>query len=372
MKILMTFSAVDYSGAPKMLVWVAGALADRGHDVTILTYNPARTQQPLPRNVRHVCFQTVKSRSRIRRNTWDLFRTLKMQFDFVKKNRFDVIISFLDTVGYVYILANRLFGHAKMIVSERVDPYAYSGLNARLRFFLMSLADCVVFQTEGAQAFFRHRSRKLYSRSRVIPNPVVVKPDISEHLDRFRVRAAQRRSCIVTAGRLKLKQKRQDILIRAFLKVHEKHPELELFIYGEGKDRDRIQKLIDDAHAQSCIFLPGQVTNIEERIFDARLFVLSSDYEGIPNALIEAMLLGVPSVSTDCSPGGAALLIKNGENGFLVPRGDADALSEKMLDLIENPALADRFSDEAPKIQSRFSEAAIGDMWSQLMQEINN
>lgn len=118
--------------------------------------------------------------------------------------------------------------------------------------------------------------------------------------------------------------------------------------------------------------LPGRTDHVEEEIFKAAAFVLTSDFEGIPNALIEAMSIGVPSVSTDCSPGGAALLIRDGENGFLVPRGDTEEIAKKLGIIVSNAETANQFSRTAVSIATIFSESSISEKWESFFNGILN
>ena len=225
-----------------------------------------------------------------------------------------------------------------------------------------------MFQTKGAQEFFKNEEC-IYKNSAVIPNPVILS-QTAKALNAQRPKYEERDNRIVTVGRLSILQKRQDLLLKAFAIVHNTHPELELVIYGDGQDKNEIQSMIDEAGLGSCVTLAGRTDEVEKNIYNARAFVLTSDFEGIPNALIEAMSLGVPSVSTDCSPGGAALLIRDGENGYIVPRGDANAVADRLLEIIENRDIAEKFSANSPRIAQDFSEAAIANMWENYFREI--
>ena len=231
----------------------------------------------------------------------------------------------------------------------------------------MGCADGVVFQTEGARAHF---PGKIYDNSTVIPNPAVIKPAVAENLSKYLHTCEERDNRIVSVGRLSIVQKRQDVLLGAFRIVYEKYPQMQLVLYGDGEDREKIRALAEEMGLADCVVLAGNTNQVEENICTARAFVLTSDYEGIPNALIEALSVGVPAVSTDCSPGGAALLIRDGENGFLVPRGDAQAVADRLLKVVEEPQLADHFSAEGPKIIEEFSEDRIADLWEQYFKSI--
>ena len=210
----------------------------------------------------------------------------------------------------------------KMVYSARNDPSRnYSFVSRFMRWFVVRYADGIVFQTNQAMNFF---SSKIQKKSIVIPNPTYIKkgeyklPKVRENK-------------IVTVGRLEL-QKNQKMLIEAFSKVKSVYPNMRLEIYGEGSQRQELEKLIRRLNLCDSVFLMGTCKDIFHKICDAKLFVLSSDFEGMPNALIEAMSLGIPSISTDCPCGGPSMLIKDGVNGYLVPVGDANFLAEKIVE----------------------------------------
>ena len=117
-----------------------------------------------------------------------------------------------------------------------------------------------------------------------------------------------------------LNKKNQKILIEAFSKIEGAYPEYELIIYGEGSLRETLEKQVRDLGIEQKVKLPGNDANVLEKIRDAGIFVLSSNYEGMPNALIEAMALGIPSISTDCPCGGPKTLVQPYINGLLFSR----------------------------------------------------
>ena len=370
MKIMFTIMSLGYSGAPKMMAWVANQMAKKGHEVYLVTFFSDVQAHLLNENVTTISLKVTKSRNRLVRNTTGMLKTISRLHSTVKKIEPDVVVTFLDSVGYVYLPICHFFTKSKIIASERVDPYSYQGKTARLRFALMRFAHGTVFQTPGAQRFFESR-KSIYENSIVIPNPVVVSKKtlgMQKSIPAF----SDRDKTIVTVGRLALKQKRQDVLLDAFKIFHEKNPDYNLVIYGSGIDRQKIQMMIEERGIADCAFLPGAINRVEEMIFHAAAFVLTSDYEGIPNALIEAMSVGVPSVSTDCSPGGAALLISDGENGFLVPRGDANAIAEKLTILVKDEETATRFSKNGPAITEKFAESFIADKWESFFKKYAN
>lgn len=361
MRILFVTTRLGYSGAPKMMAWVANQMAARGHEVHLVTFYSEEQARLLHEKVTMRSLKVNKSRSRLVRNTTGMLKTISRLHRTVKELKPDVVVSFLDSVGYVYPLVGRILTKAKFIGSERSDPYVWRGFTRAVRVFLLQFMHGMVFQTQGAQRYFEKRKRVI-NRSVVIPNPVVLSDTVlnmQKNIPSF----SQRDKVIVTVGRLSLHQKRQDVLLDAFKLFHEENPGYILVIYGDGPDAKRIQTMIDERGLTGCVILAGRTNRVEKEIFSAAAFVLTSDYEGIPNALIEAMSIGVPSVSTDCSPGGAALLIRDGENGFLVPCGDAEAIAEKLSVLVCDSKTADLFSQTSPLIANDLAESIIADKW---------
>lgn len=368
MKILFTIPYLTYSGAPKMIAWVANQMANKGHDVHMLAFFTEKEAHSLNENINLYSLKLVQDKNRFKRNTVDMIKTISGLHKLVKKTKPDIVVSFLDSAGYVYLPIGKLLTKSKFVVSERVDPYSYKGKLAKIRFNLMKFAHGCIFQTKGAQEFFE-KYPQIYDNSIVIPNPVVVNNEITSMQNNIPA-PEEREKRIVTVGRLSLKQKRQDVLLQAFDVFHKKHPDYKLVIYGDGADREKIQIMIDQMNLNSCVELAGRTDNVEEEIFRASAFVLTSDFEGIPNALIEALSIGVPSVSTDCSPGGAALLIKDGENGFLVPRGDVNAIAEKLSLVVSDSDVSKTFSKNGPHITTEFSEEVTADKWENYFKNI--
>lgn len=221
--------------------------------------------------------------------------------------------------------------------------------------------DGLVFQSEGARDFF---DEKIRAKSVVIHNSVEVP------VDKYPV-PLNRRKRIVSAGRLH-EQKNHSLLIDAFAKIASDIPEYELVIYGDGDLRESLQKKIYNYKLNDRISLLSACKDLWDKIHDASLFVLSSDFEGMPNALMEAMALGIPCLSTDCRPGGAHTLIKDGINGFVIPRKDTNALAEKMLYILTHPDVSKKISEGGRKIAYTHNEKETFDKWEAFLGKIEN
>ena len=156
-------------------------------------------------------------------------------------------------------------------------------------------------------------------------------------------------------------QKNQKMMIRAFADVLKIHSDYELVIYGDGPSEMDLKSLIAELGISANVSLPGNVKNLHNSIKSAEIFVLSSEYEGMPNALIEAMCLGLPAISTKVS--GATDLIRHGQNGILVELDDQAGFTHAMLDLIENQELSAEISKNAVKLNEDLELSKIMNEW---------
>ena len=180
-----------------------------------------------------------------------------------------------------------------------------------------------------------------------------------------------RKKKIVAVGRFELKQKRQDLILEAFELFHKKHPEYQLYFYGDGPDLDKVKDMAGCLESKQSIVFAGAVKPIEDYICDAEMSVAASDYEGIPNTVIEAMNMGVPVISTDCSPGGARLLLGDeNEYGRLVPRGSSEKLAEEMVWIAEHPDEVEHAAINALESLERFDEKRIIQKWIEALRSI--
>jgi glycosyltransferase involved in cell wall biosynthesis len=248
----------------------------------------------------------------------------------------------------------------KVVLSERKDPFNYNKKKKRYMHLRYILADGCVFQTEGASKYF---PRSVQDKSVIIPNFIELeKKEI--------IPSKLKKNRIAFVARFELKQKRQDIMVQAFKLVLKKHPNMKLVFYGDGPDMQTVKDMVSDYGLTDSIVFAGIVSNMDEVLKYSRMFVLTSDYEGIPNALIEAMSYGLPVVSTDCSPGGARLLINNKENGIIVPVGDVEKLAEAIIFLLDNPTTAELYGRRAQDVIERFKPEKILPRWQEYINTI--
>ena len=265
-----------------------------------------------------------------------------------KEKKIDLLIIFGGSL--VEQVIARLLG-IKILLSERCDPASRPFLSRVLKQIQYRVADGYVFQTPEASHCYGRRAHKL---SIVIPNPIIdILPE--PQFDNLRKE-------IVTVGRLS-PEKNQKVLIEAFELLHRSYPDYKLIIYGSGPLQDTLASQIDLLRLNDVVDIIGGRTNISELIKGAELFVLPSNTEGMPNALIEAMSMGLLCISTDCPIYGPRLLVEDGINAFLVPVGDVDALSERMIQAIKFREQFNQVRKKAIEIRSRLAPEKIANRW---------
>lgn len=172
----------------------------------------------------------------------------------------------------------------------------------------------------------------------------------------------ERRKEIVTVGRID-SNKNQKMLVEAFLEIAEEYPDWKCILYGDGEGRKDIEMLLQNHAAGERVVLAGRQDNIHEKIYESSIFVLPSNCEGMPNALIEAMALGLAVISTDCPCGGPRDLIEDGVNGILIPVGDKEVLKEKLCKLMSAPETMQHLGINATGIVQRLHPDAVNEAW---------
>lgn len=347
MKAVFIIKQLSLTGAPKMLTFVANAMAKEGHDVTMVLYAGTEIMQPLHKNIK-VWNQNIQCAGATKH-----LKMISRLKKVVAEIAPDVIVSFLCFPNLYATIIGRML-KIPVIISERGNPYILKGLKNHIIYSLFNLANGAVFQTNGARDFF---NKGLQKRATVIANPVVKREGLTMYDPKTD------NHVISHIARFENVQKRQDLMIKAMHFVLKAYPDAVLKLYGDGEDFEKMQKLTEEENLTHNVLFMGSTNKPEYAMIDSEVFVLTSDYEGIPNTIIEAMSVGMPVVSTDCDPGGARLLIENGVNGFIVPKNKPQAIAEKIIEIFSSQELREKFSTEAAKITECFTEEKIAKQW---------
>ena len=358
MKLTFFIGGLSGGGAERVVCNLANYLIMRGHNVSVMTMVDNKQAYFLNEKVKRISLIKQNERKGFIFDSIVRFCRLRKQ---MIRSETDTFVVFLPTTT-ILMLFLRHMTKAKVIVSERVNPGSYSGVEKVILKKLAHRADAYVFQTKNIQQWYGNSVGS--AKSVVIPNAIN-----EEFLKEKYVGEREKR--IVGAGRL-TNQKNFTLLIKAFAGIAPQFPDYKLVIYGEGPEKQALVELVEDLHINNRVLFPGYVTNLGEEIKSASLFVLSSDFEGMPNALMEAMALGVPCISTDCDGGGARFLIDNGKNGFLIEKGNVDQLKTKMIEILSDTELANKLSNEAVKIQDLLSPEKVYRQWEQLIMDIGS
>lgn len=359
MKILFVTASISFGGAAKMLCFVAESLAARGHAVAVanlrLTGKSANYDRTLPPEVRVLEIPQPNGTNKNIHYVREICAA-------AKKVDADVLVGFTLYPNMYAMLAGRLL-HIPSVMSERGDPARTSGsdLKSRLSVFFVNRSRGGVFQTEGAMQFY---GRGLQRRGAVIPNPIFVKGEIPA------VEPSMREKTVVSVGRFDNVQKRYDVMLDAFKLFSGKHPDYVLKLYGKDDDEAQIRAWVTDRGLADKVRFMGLTAQPMQDIARDSIFLITSDFEGISNSLLEAMAVGLPCVSTDHTPGGARLLIQNGENGLLAPVGDVEKLAAALCAFAEDGALAARCGENAKQVLERFAPARIIDAWESYLGKV--
>lgn len=358
-KIVFHLNNLEKGGAERVASNLAGQLVKRGYEVHIATEWKGEDEYLLEEGVYrdHVGLNMKQEKKgRIRKI---LYRVTNLR-KYLKETRPDVIIAFCKKAIY-----RGVFGcmgtNTPVIISVRTAPEgAYDGAIDRFLFWFVSRrANGAVFQTEKIMSFF---PEKLQNKSRIIWNP------LSERFLRCES-VKERKKEIVTVGRIE-KAKNQFLLVKAFAELSDNYPDYVLKIYGHDEDemvKAEMVEFIAKKKLQTKVLFMGSSSQIEKEIAASAFFVLSSDKEGMPNALMEAMALGMPVIATNCDGGGAAELIHNKENGLLIPKGNQLKMEEAMRYMMDNPENAERMGKAAKQICKSSSIQAITDEWEKFI-----
>ena len=355
-KIVFYTASLAKGGAQRVIVNLAESLVQKGYPVTIVTTMKGEQEYTISEKINRVYSDITEEETtsnRIR-NFAARFRKLRRIW---KQENAGVIVAFIGKNNFMALLT--AFGlRIPVITSVRGEPRE-EYYNSVLRFLsktLMGLSKGLILQTPDAKAYF---PKWIQKKSVILDNPL--NPDF---IDEYY--SGERKKEIVTVGRLD-SNKNQKLIIDAFCRIADEFPDYNLILYGDGEDREYLTEYANKTKYANQIFLPGPINNVKKRIPKAKLFVLSSNTEGMPNCLLEAMALGIPSISTDCPCGGPRMLMGGKENGILVPVGDAETMAKAMKQLLTDEELWKKYSKNAYRLTEELHPDKVNQEWEEYL-----
>ncbi len=350
MKLLLMVDAFR-GGAGNVMQILAGQMARRGHDVTLLLLNgaidPPKHDLAGVKVIEYPLVEKEPGKTPIGR----LFRYRRAVKRLIAAAAPDAILSFLTE--YNCLTAWTVGGKIPLVISERNNPFQEKA-KAQWEFLRRRYyhkADRLVVQCAEFAAFYPPKVREKIA---VIPNPILKPAIFADHSREGEIR-------LITMGRLH-PQKNFPWMIEAVCRIHAQNPAVRLAIYGGGDDREALQALITEKGAADYITLAGKTDTPHQRLAEADIYLMTSDYEGFPNALSEAMAVGLPSVSRICHQG-LKDLVTDGENGYLVAPDDMDAFVDRVLTLASDPGMAKSVGDSAKAVSDRYGVEGIADLF---------
>ena len=351
--ILFIINDLDLGGAGKMMKYVINISSAWFKKVSLIEVYAKEASKEIPESVK-----TFPLGIEAKGVLGFRYKIIKSVRNIVKREKPDLVLTFVSDMCVNSRIAT--LGLNTIVCSaDRGDPYTETFPWTILTPWAFNKSDYCFFQLDKARDAY---STKVQNKGFVIPNVFIAKPGNTPY-------SGERRKTIVSAGRFVV-EKGYDVLIKVFAKVHEKHPEYTMTIYGEGPFIDQYHKLAQELGVDDFITYPGYVKDVAASVREDGVFVLPSRYEGIPNSLIEALSVGVPCVSTDCTPGGPMFLTKGGKNGLIVPVDDVDAMTNAVLRIIENPQLAKELEAKGPEIVNDLKDEVINKMWFNAFSQI--
>lgn len=364
-KYLFLITGMPMGGAERVMATLANEFVAKGHQVRLVTLKKAISAYELDERIEFIGGNSdITSSNPIFRRIEVVCAAIKSIIFYrrqLKEYKPDMILSFLTNTNLLAIMNNCIsIKKYPVIISERCDPRTRSKFLVKLCNKIYPLADTIVCQSKVIENYFLEQNFKAITA--VIANPVNEECINKEEI-------TQRQKKIVAVGRLN-NQKNYDLLIESFSDIEKDYPEHKLEIYGQGPEENRLQNKIDSLGLKNKILLMGTKQNVMTHVADAEIYVMSSDFEGFPNALVEAMSSGIPVISTNFPTGVAKELIEDGKNGYVVPLRNREALSEAMRKILGDETAQKEMSINNKELRKELNVKNITNKWEELFDDV--
>lgn len=355
-KVLCLFPRFCIGGVSKALGFVANCCDSEGWEVYCISMTAEPETIQFNKNIHRIIIDIRENSSGIKRIFWRAVFMVRLRLK-IHSIHPDVIIVFRGDLTKATVYATQGM-HIPIIGSERGNPLSYD--NGRFKKYRWAFNHCsaVVFQTEAARDAFHIRRRSI-----IIPNPGV------SRLNQQAIPIQRKGKNIVSAGRLS-EEKNFEGLIHAFAISKDQLGDSKLIIYGDGPEKEHLKLKIKMLGLTDRVLLPGSAKDFTSESDESGIFVLNSLNEGMPNALIEAMIAGYACIATDCPIGGPLWLSDHGRRIRLVPVANDEALGKAMIDVVNDDSLASELRENACEIVEIIAPHRIRQLWLSLIKDV--
>ncbi len=346
MKIVLVTPLLDHGGGQRFITELANYWVTLKHDVTIILLRSGESFYPILDNVKiqELGYAGVVGQNKLNKCIRVIDTLYKLRKK-IKQIQPEFVLSILSSTNILTIAATRNL-KTNVFVNDVMSPYRNrTSFEKKMRNILYKRADGVIALTNIAKEIIYKETKS--KNITVIPNPV---KEVKIFKD------IKKEKIILNVGRL-VYDKGQKYLLKAYTKLN--RPDWKVVILGEGNRRKSLEKLSNKLNIKNQILMPGAVKNIDEWLSKASIFAFPSVSESWGLALTESMAAGLPSVSFDCDVGPREM-IRDGENGFLVPVADVDLFAKRIGQLIDNKELRIKFSKNAKKEAEKYKIKKIG------------
>lgn len=358
-KIAFYINSLGKGGAERVVVNLSNHFLQKGYEVVLVTSRYQADEYEQPTGSRRIISEKIEP------GTMNPAAYFYKRFRYIrqiwKEERPERLICFIGKCNVIGLITSWGLG-IPVYVSVRSDPkqeYASKAMSF-LSKTLFAKARGIIVQTQEAKKYF---PAYLQKKTVVLPN------SLDEHFIQERFEG-ERKNEIVSVGRLD-ENKNQKMLIQAFSAIVKDYPEMKLKIYGAGNQNGdtlpELKRQVEELQLTDKVFFMGRRSDIAEQIRQSRIYVLTSNYEGMPNALLEAMALGLACISTDCPCGGPREVITDGENGLLIPVGDVSALEQALRRILDDVELEKELGTNANKLGKQLSPEQVNLAWEKFV-----
>lgn len=360
MHIACMISSLIKGGSEHVMCNLADYFVQQGNKVTLVTQYRREDEYPLNPKVKRILSQITEAEMGRNRISNFIRRFQKLR-NIWKTEKPDAVLVFIGKNNFMALLT--AWGlHIPVVVSVRADPNQEYP-NRWMRFMarhLFKKAAGVVLQTRECMEFFPKAVKR---KSVILHNPV-------NEVFFENPYEGEREHTIVTVGRID-ENKNQALLLRAFALIAADYPDYQIILYGKGDQEENLKQLADNLGIADRVIFAGNVSDVADKIKKAGVFVLTSNTEGMPNALIEAMVLGLPVIATDCPCGGPRDLIEDGVNGILTPVGDVDKMKENLQHILNDLQNALHMGQTARESTAIYREKIVYREWMEYLLKIS-